>query len=184
MARNQRNRRQFEWARAAGFGQGVVLPDTPAAVGGVDLLASVRGDYGAAYLRGATVMAIKGYIRPFAGASTRILGVAGIRVCNIADLQTVTLDQTPGGPLGGEADWMAYWPYDFEVPGGSQGSTEQVANWNPQASLWGVDVQSSRRMEEAGVTLGLFWEHSALAGGDPSGVTNLDYHLSVGLKLA
>lgn len=182
MARTRSNRRQFEWARAAGFGEGVV--QGAAAVGAVDLLAAVRQQWGAAYLRGATVMAVKGYIRPFTPENGRILGVAGIRICNYADIQSLTIDETPGGPQGSGLDWMAYWPYDFEVPPGGIASTSQVANWNHQASLWGVDVQSSRRMEEPGYTLGLFWEHSALAGGDASTVTNLDYHLSVGLKLA
>lgn len=180
MARSQRNRRQFEWARAVGFGTGVST-EPAVAVGGVDLLASVREDYGAAYLRGATVMAVKGFIRPFVGEGTRINGVAGIRVCNYGDLQNVTPDQTPGGALGGEADWMAYWPYDFQSYGGA--SDQYVANWNHQGSLWGVDVQSSRRMTEAGYTLGLFWYHGAILGGINE-MTNVDYHLSVGLKLA
>lgn len=181
MARNQRERRQFEWARAQGFGEGITGVEPAVAFGGVDLLASVRVDYGAAYLRGATVMAVKGWIRPFVGDGTRINGVAGIRVCNYADLQNVTADQTPGGALGGEADWMAYWPYDFQVIGGN--SSAQVANWNHSGGLWGVDVQSSRRMNEAGYTLGLFWYHGAILGGIEE-MSNLDYHLSVGMKLA
>lgn len=177
----RRNRREFQWARAAGFGAGEVIDPAQGAVGGVDLLASVRGDYGGGYLRGATVMAVKGWIRPFVPAGVRINGVAGIRVCNYADLQTITWDQTPGGPLGGESDWMAYWPYDVLMTGTT--SSDQLANWNHQASPWGIDVQSSRRMNEAGYTLGLFWNHQAVVG-DPEDLTALDYHLSVGLKLA
>lgn len=178
---NSRPRRSFQWARAAAFAAGEVQDPQVGAVGGVDLLAQIRGDYGAAYLRGATVMAVKGWFRPYVPEGTRINGVAGIRVCNYADLQDVNWDQTPGGPLGGESDWMAYWPYDFTQVGGN--SANQIANWNHQASLWGVDVQSARRMNEAGYTLGLFWHHQAILG-DAQGVTNLDYHLSIGLKLA
>ena len=40
MARTRSNRRQFEWARAAGFGEGEV--QGAAALGAVDLLAAVR----------------------------------------------------------------------------------------------------------------------------------------------
>ena len=182
-ASSRRNRRQFEWARAAGYGAGV--PQGAVALGGVDLLASVREDYGAAYLRGATVMTVKGWLRPYVPDTERVSGVAGIRVCNYADLQSVTADQTPGGALGGEADWMAYLPYDVGSNVAGYGSDTIPATWNPGGSMWGLDVQSSRRMNEAGYTLGLFWWHSPITSpDDPSVVANLDYHLSVGLKLA
>lgn len=183
MARSNRPRRKFEWARAVDFGPGV--PEGNVAIGGVDLLASVRQDYGAAYLRGATVMTVKGYIRPFVPDTERLVGVAGIRVCNYADLQSVTADQTPGGQFGGEADWMAYLPYDVGTNIAGYGSDTTPATWNNQGSMWGVDVQSSRTMNEAGYTLGLFWYHSPVTSpDDPAVVAQLDYHLSVGLKLA
>lgn len=181
MARTQRNRRQFEWSRAVGFGAG--LPQTGFAIGAVDVLAAVREEFGAAYLRGATVMAVKGFIRPFVPGNARLTGVAGLRVANYADFENLTANQTPGGPTGSGADWMAYWPYDLEMAG-TFGSPTLPATWNVGGSQWAVDVQSSRRLEEPGYTLGLFWYHTPVAGAAPEDVTNVDYHLSVGFKLA
>lgn len=179
MARSNRPRRQFEWARAQGFGAGQGV--TGGAFGAVDLLADARSRWGNAVFRGATVMAVKGYLRPFVAPGARVTGEAGIRVASINDIAEADVNETPFLNARYE-DWMGFFPYDFD-PGPNLASPSTPATWNAAASPWGVDLQSSRKMEELGVSLGLFWYH-ANTDGAPADVQNLDYDLSIGLKLA
>lgn len=184
MARNRSGpRREFVWARSVGMVTGTTAPGS-VSVGAADLLESVRVDYGEGILRGATVMAIKGWVRPFVPATSRVTGVAGIRVCNYGDLALpTTVDQTPGGPVGQEADWMGYFPYDVDQGGTELSSANSPATWNMGASLWTIDVQSHRKFEALGQTLGFFYYNTAVVG-TPESVASVDYHVSVGLKLA
>lgn len=188
MARgSSRQGRKFEWARSVGATPGDVQGNV--AIGAVDLLQPARAAWGAGYLRGATVMTVKGWARPYGGINTRPNGIIGVRVCNYADFEGVTINQTPGGPQGSGADWMGYLPFDVHmaaVEGGPNVDTATIpATWNLAASVWAIDIQSARPMEEPGYTLGLFWSVSdILDPADPAGVASLDWNLSIGLKLA
>lgn len=181
MARNNRPRRQFEWARAVGFNTGQVDAAEGVAFGSIDLLADARARWGDAVFRGATVMAVKGWIRPFVPPGTRVSGTTAIRVASAHDIAEANVNETPFNN-GLYEDWMGYFPYDYD-PGPDLASPSVPATWNAAASVWGVDLQSSRKLEELGVSLGMFYEHSPVDGPVES-FTNLDYHLSIGLKLA
>lgn len=177
----RRNRREFVWARAVGNLFTAPAPGTPA-FAGVDLLADVRATYGNDALRNATVMSVKGYIRPNSDVDTAsfYLGVTGIRVCNAQDtVAPVAENQTPGGALGQELDWMGYFPWLVDnTPPSSVRPGD--ATWNHAGNPWGIDVRSSRRMFELGMTLGMFtWTSATVTAG-----VALDYHLSIGVKLA
>lgn len=185
MARSNRPRRQFEWARAQGFGAGVVIPGVGAA-GAVDLLADARTRWGNAVFRGATVMTVKGYIRPALNFQPlRVTGTAGFRVASWNDVTNFPTQGPEEAPFGNGRyeDWMGFLPYDVATNPSQPSVEAQPATWNSAASPWGVDVQSSRKLEELGVTLGLFWYHAPTQGA-PEDVSNLDYDLSIGLKLA
>lgn len=176
----RRNKREFVWARAVGN-----LFTSPAvgapAFAGVDLLADVRATYGNDALRNATVMAVKGIVRPNPSINTElfIAGVSAIRVCNSQDtVAPVAENQTPGGALGQELDWMGYFPWYVDQDAASTRAAD--ATWNHAGSPWAVDVRSSRRMFELGMTLGLFTWASVTSSTDLA----LDYHLSIGVKLA
>lgn len=181
MARSNRPRRQFEWARAKGFGAGQV--EGLIAYGVVDLLADARTRWGNAVFRGATAMTVKGWIKPAVNfPPLRVDGCAGIRVASIADVNSPTAAEAPYD-TGLYEDWMAYLPYSLATAEPQQPSAELLpATWNAAANQWGVDVQSSRKLEELGVTLALYWAHLPIQG-SAEDMTNLDYDLSVGLKL-
>lgn len=185
MPRRSRNAREFEWARSNGFLVGTVgaAPFTASAFGSVDLLDDARDRWGNALLRGATVMTIKGWMRPNVANNTRVTGRAGIRVCSTTDIEEAPTnpDETPFAD-GGYEDWMALFYYDVFAP--LNFSTDQLpATWSP-GNDWSVDVRSNRIMSDAGLTLGLFFFHSNVYEASGANVAALDYDLSVGLKLA
>lgn len=178
MARS--NRRQFVWARNYGvvsFGGGAGA--TPA----VDLLSTVRDRYGESVLRGATVMGIKGYIRPNIGTGTTgayMLTRAAVKVTS-----SVTIAQgdesSDWGPFSDpDADWMAF-QQTLMIPTTPPG----VATDNVRGNQYGVETRAARKFEELGQTLGLFGEarNADTGAGDPDRRTFWDYDLSVGLKL-
>ena len=53
------------------------------------------------------------------------------------------------------------------------------ASWNSGASVWAVDVKSSRRIEELGQGLHLWYD----TVGSPESPVSANYDLSIGLKL-
>lgn len=183
--RSGRQAREFEWARSNGFLVGAPAPGMAnVAVGSADLLADARTRWGNALLRGATVMTLRGWLRPNFANNVRLSGRAGVRVCSTTDIEQAPSapDETPFGD-GAYEDWMGLFYYDQYVPEGT--SMDQfAATWSP-GSEWSVNVQSNRIMSDAGLTLGLFFVHTNVY--DPSGagaVSSLDYDLSIGLKLA
>lgn len=83
---------------------------------------------------------------------------------------------------GGYEDWMGFFPYDVAAP--DPGATDlSPATFNP-ANDWAVEVHSSRKLDELGYTLGLFFFHTNVYAGDGAAVQALDYDLSIGLKMA
>lgn len=162
---NRQVRRKFVWDRTAGS----------VAVGtggpyGVDLLAAFRSQPGATHL-GATVMRVRGYIRPIGtdtGAQTG--GVAGMR---IDSWNEDILDPDVQPTAQPDEDWLAWLPFE----GTSFELNTYPATWNNQASVWAVDVKAARKLEELNQTLWLFFTAPT------AGTIQYDYNLSVGLKL-
>lgn len=176
-----RNRRQFEWARSNGFLVGTVA--SAQAYGAVDLLADARTRWGNAVFRGATVSSVRGWLRPNVASGTRVSGRAGIRVASYADIGEVA-DNAAETPYadGGYEDWLGFYPYDVASP--PTGATDaSPATFNP-ANDWAIESHSSRRLDDLGMTLGLFFFHTNVYAGDGVAVQALDYDLSIGLKLA
>lgn len=179
MARN--NRRQFVWARSygvvsAGGGGGQQPAD--------DLLAQVRDRYGEGVLRGATVMGIKGYIRPNIGpgfeGSPYMLCRSAIRVAS-SPVITQGDESNEWDPFADpDADWMMF-NQALIVPTQSIG----MATDNVRGNLWGVETRAARKFEELGQTLALFGgaRNADTQSADPERRTFFDYDLSIGLKL-
>ena len=182
MARSRRrntNRRQWVWARQSGFFGGTTSGRS--GFGAVDLLADARTRWGNAALRGATVSTIKGVIRPAATLGNRIFGIAGVRVCSIADVREVATEpQEAPFNDGLYEDWMMFFPYDVTMPATDAGGFSQILATGNPANSWNVDVQSSRVLTDLGLTLGLFWYQTSVTG---TVQPNMDGTLSVGLKL-
>lgn len=182
MARSSRsgNRRQWVWARSAAFLVGSPVGNT--AYGATDLLEGARTDWGNGVLRGATVVTVKGWIRPNVANGVRVDGRAGIRVAPRTDIaETGTNpDETPAG-VGGYEDWMGFFQYDVAAPADA-GIDVSPATFNA-ANDWHIEVNSSRKMTDLSHTLGLFYYHSNVYSAEGSAVQALDYDLSIGLKL-
>lgn len=176
-----RTRRQFEWARSNGFLVGTVA--TSQAYGAVDLLADARTRWGNAVFRGATVSSVRGWIRPNVANNTRVSGRAAIRVASYSDIAEVA-DNAQEAPYndGAYEDWMGFFPYDVFAPEGFS-LDQSPATFNP-ANDWAVETHSSRKLDELGYTLGLFFFHANVYGGGGADVQALDYDLSIGLKMA
>lgn len=176
-----RNRRMFVWARSA---MAVPVGESTAGIGFVDLLNSVRARYGGKEFVGATVMSVRGYVKPTGDGPYG--GRIGLRICNEGDIPdpagtgTGNVDDGPGDgaePGGNpEADWMAFLPF-LQTPDGAA----TPATWNHAANPWAVDIRSNRRMEELGQTLGLFADVDSQTAPEGAQVV---YDLSVGLKLS
>lgn len=169
MARMARsNRRKFVWARQ----DGVLVPGTNFSE---DLLTQFKERAGGQVLIGATVVAVRGYVKPNVAGGLLSRGRVAIRVCNEQDVE----GDPPGqGPVadGTENDWMGFWPW---IVDGTKTVTGD-GTWNVGGSPWAIDVRAQRKMEELNETLGIFYANIA-ASDDPSAI---DYDLSVGLKLA
>lgn len=171
MARSQG--RKFVWARSSG-----VYTPGEASGPGANLLADVQARSGPGVFIGATVMTVRGFIRPNVPDASFVRGVFGIRVCDEADVEGGT--QNDHGPdAQPEADWMAFMPWAVSTLTADSGSVP-AASWNEMSSPWALEIKSNRRMEELAQTLGLFFNTGILGTGD---VTTVDWHLSVGLKL-
>lgn len=177
--RGNSGRRKFIWART----QGVLNAGADAL--NEDLLADVKGRYGGDVLVGSTVMAVRGYVAPYVAQTsalneTSATGRVGIRVCNQADIGGAVAGQEEQAPYGvnAEANWMGYFPFRMH-----SSTQPENATWNHMASPFGVDVGSSRRMEELGQTLGIFYNWFAVDAGSPPEFVTIDYDLSIGVKL-
>jgi len=76
-------------------------------------------------------------------------------------------------------DWLAYLPWRAGVPGADTYSPDiHHTTSNANAAVYGVDLKSSRKIEELGQTLQL-WRSEPTGSGNAS----MDWHLSIGLKL-
>lgn len=176
MARRGRGQtsRKFVWARQ----DGVLTPGTNFSE---DLLFQFKQRAGAdGILLGSTVVAVKGYIRPnqAAGSPDVTKGRVGIRVCDEAEVE----GDPPGfGPVaqGSEYDWMGFFPFFIDLLPPTTSVNRGDASWNHAASQWGVDVQSNRKMEELGQTLGIFL--GMISANET--LVAVDYDLSIGIKL-
>lgn len=181
MARGRRNEpREWVWARSAG-----VLFDEPGSGNSnfvEDLLEPVRSRHGTAALRGATVMAVKGYLAPIVtGDSVEVRTRVAMGIRQYGDLDEA--DATAEGPFGNpEARWYGWFPFYLyfpsatptPMPGGSP------PTWS-ESSVWNVDLQSARKMSVLGETLAIYLQYQLPAGGTPTVYVN--YDLSVGVKL-
>lgn len=179
--RGSSGRRKFVWARTAG----VLNPTADPPAGNVDLLADVKGRFGGDVFVGSTVMAVRGYLAPYVAQtdaleSTSATMRTGIRVCNQADIGDDLETQQAQAPYGvnAEANWMGWFPVRM-----SSSVVPASATWNHMASEFGVDLGSSRKMEELGQTLGMFFDWRAQDTADPPQFVVLDYDLSIGVKL-
>lgn len=175
MARRGRNtrEREFVWARSLG-----TLGEVGAGDFVADLLLPVRTRHGDAALRGATVMTVKGYIRPNLGGGTTDTvsqGRVSIGVRQYGDIDEAQVGVE--GPFGNpEAKWMGWFPHLLtDIQANPQ------ASWNNQGSPWAVDLQSHRIMGSLGQTLALYYDFQDVVAGDAT--HTVDYDLSVGVKL-
>lgn len=177
--RSRTSGRQWVWARQSGFFGGTLDGAATSGYGAVDLLSDARTRWGNAALRGATVTTVKGYIRPAVSVGSRVVGIAGIRVCSTTDIEEVGVnpEEAPFND-GMYEDWMMFFPYDLFL-GSDVEYGQLLATGNP-TNDWNIDVQSSRVLTDLGLTLGLFWYHTFVTG---SAQANMDGTLSVGLKL-
>lgn len=158
-ANGRRQHRKFIWDRHAG-----TIPTTSF---GVDLLAPYRSQPGATHL-GATITRIRGFIYPDQ-VGTTLLGVAGMRVDTWNEDPADSSNQPSVQP---DADWLAWMPFFA-----AEGAVLQPATWNPEASVWAVDIKAQRKLEELNETLWLFVDQ-------PDTLQNTySYNLSIGLKL-
>lgn len=155
---------------------GFAAGDDP--VRGFDLLAQFQQEYGAQLL-GATVVRIRGYIRPgpFVGGPVGTLrGTFGIIVGKDNDDYS---DPTMSVEQREHDDWLAYLPWVAGVPAGDVYSPDiRWTTSNVQADPFAVDIKSSRKVEELGQTLQL-WRSEPTG----SGQAGMEWHLSMGLKL-
>ncbi len=159
---NSASNRKFVWARQ----NGQVAVDSDQGIT-IDLLSNFQQAYGADIL-GSTVMRVRGTVFWNSGdvTLTAISAVVGIRVADQTELQA-----DAEGPISSmHADWMAYQTTILD-----SGSDTYY-----QADRLGIDVRSSRKMEELGQTLALSFGTDAAAGGT---ALTAKYILSVGLKL-
>ncbi len=181
MARN--NRRQFVWARSAG----ATGPGLTPAVFGVDLLVGTRERYGDAVLRGATVMGVKGYIRPNVPSDTinYISCRAAIRVGTAGEVDDEPVNVRELGPwFSPEDDWMLFQQSLFITSASAaEGALPaEPATDNVRGNMWAVETRANRKFEELGRTLLLFTD-MANPVGTPWNEGFFDYDLSIGLKL-
>lgn len=179
--RSSSNRRKFEWARTSG----TLNADAGTPALNVDLLADVKARYGGDVFHGATVMSVRGYIAPYVAQTSALNDTtatirAAIRVCQQVDIGGTLAEQQAQAPydVNAEVDWMGWFPVRM-----SSAVTPETATWNHMASPFGVDVGASRKMEELGRTLGLFYDWRAVDPSTPPQFVTLDYDLSVGVKL-
>ena len=165
-------KRKFVWART----RGTLTPEGDETA--QDMLDDFKLRAGGNVLLGATVMVVKGYIRPNNTTSSEtVRGVVGVRVCNQGDVEG--MGETGQGPAESpEADWMGWFPYLLPV-----NAVDVDASWNHYGNTWGVDLQSSRKMEELGETVGIFYDFATAPPGGTAQTVVVDYDLSVGLKL-
>ena len=158
-------RRKFVWDRTSAaptIGQGGPFA--------VDLLSAFRSQPGATHL-GATVMRVRGYIRPVLfDTGPNVGGVVGMRIDSWNEAVT---DDALAPTAQPNEDWMAWLPWS----GDQIAANDSVASWNSQASVWAVDVKASRKLEELNQTLWL------CTTAPTQGTMVLIYDLSVGLKL-
>lgn len=179
MARSRRgNRRQFAWYRSQG---GIEL----SASGGnryaaVDLLDQVRTQYGQDVGSGATLVAVKGFIKPNTGGvsnPSNLAGAFGMRVCTREATGDPTVAQSPIDDVSQEVSWFYFNPWMISI---QQSWDHEVASSALGGSAWFVDAQASRRIPQLGDTVGLF----AGMYGEPAASTSfIDWHLSLGVKL-
>ncbi len=164
--------RKFVWARTTGV---LVGPSET----GADLLDVFQTEYGA-QLVGATVMRIRGYIRPNVVATSVVTGHCGIIVESDNELNDQNaLQQGPSARP--HDDWLAWLPWLVDNSTGVPAlSRVAETSWNFNASPWAVDIKSSRKIEELGQGLHLWYDFVA-GGGEPT--PPVDYDLSIGLKL-
>jgi hypothetical protein len=146
----------------------------------VDLLSLFQEEYGAQLL-GCTVVRIRGLVTPFitggTAPDTAVNGRWGIVV--ESDNELTTQDPLLQGPgARPHDDWMMWAPFEFE-PDALGPVSNEPATWNAESSVWGVDIKSNRKIEELGQGLHLWYDYVASGG---VGV-NLDYQLSIGLKM-
>lgn len=163
--------RKFVWARVTG---NLVQPDTR----GTDLLDAFQTEYGAQLL-GATVMRIRGYLIPDLPSDPVpgiVTGVTGIIVEQDQELADQALENVPRARA--HDDWLAWLPFLVDSTNGGV-APPGTASWNADASPWAVDIKSSRKIEELGQGLHMWYDTVA-----PGSVTvNMNYDLSIGLKL-
>lgn len=155
--------RKFVWARHGG-----ALTDAEPVA---DLLETFQAEYGAQLL-GSTVMRIRGFVYPVI-LDTFHFGVVGAIVENDDDLTQT--EQSYGPTARPHDDWLMWWPYYSDA---NSVNGTGFASGNAQGSAYGVDVKSSRKIEELGQGLHL-WRYTT-TGGSPAVI---QYDLSVGLKL-
>lgn len=173
------SRRQFVWSRVAGtigggLGDGLF---------GTDLLANTREQFGDAVLRGATVMGIRGYIRPNGTSPAGISYVAyrsAVRVGYGGDVDGPATEVRQHGPFfASHSDWMLWQQAMFVA---TDTDNNGVATSNIGGSAWAVETRAARKLAELGETLTLYVDAQSPVG-TPFNEFFSDFDLSIGLKL-
>lgn len=178
MARTTSARRQFVWARSAG----VLGPDVSDGVPfAADLLESVREAHGDAVLRGATVMAIRGYLFPFFQDETELALVRwrfGIKVTSEHDIGGPDETVRALGPwTAPNSDWMLFHQI-MQIP---SGATPDYASSSRGSDLY-VESQAARKCHELGQTA-IAWADVVDGNLEQADSGAIYYDLSLGLKL-
>lgn len=163
--------RKFVWARTQDVLSG---PGTL----GADLLEQFQTEYGAQLL-GSTVVRIRGYVVPVATTAqtlpTPLTGDWGVIVESDNDLADPA-DITKAPLSRPHDDWLAWQPFWFG--GGFTGPPTGAGASNPNADAFSVDIKSSRKIEELSQGLHIWYSYVG-----NTGVVDLHYDLSIGLKL-
>lgn len=164
--RSSSPRRQFVWHR---FINTLQLPGPDGQIGH-DLLAGYRAMEGSDSM-GITIMRVRGLIQPtgIEGTGLESGGTFGLLVDSVNSDPTYPLNAPEQRP---HEDWLGWMPWHyFASPSQASGT------WNPNSSIWAVDVKANRKAGELAETLWL-WTSTF-----PTGIT-AHINLSIGMKLS
>ncbi len=175
----RRNRGHVQWVRANAY-----VNDAPVVgadyVMRADLFAPARAVYGPDYLRDATVLAVKGYVKPILTSvnttSVDVSGVSALRLMDQAQADSPPeFEETPGSATSASQRWELYQPWAQVGRQGAPTDTpgEQITS-NMGASPWAVDVRSKIRMESSSKTVVLYVQQFG-----QNSTMNVLYHLSL-----
>jgi len=186
MRRTRNNRRRFQWLRVAGGNLAVNTADGAGAFGGVDLLSAARNQYGQLLDAGATVMSIKGFVKPRVtfSAPGATFYTGRLAIGRIAKTQMPAREEDAPGSLQSEEDpWMWINPFIFDTMGSSATVNPLIMATSDAGTRWSVNIRSHRIISSLNTTLGLYHSWFQPVPSSPTGALGMNYDLSIGVKL-